>query len=94
MSPALETLYQAVLALPEEDRVELADRLLGSLPPDVPSQLHPAWRAELKRRSDQVEAGEVAPIPWDEVRRQAWEAVAEDGKTPQGCCDFPHGERL
>jgi putative addiction module component (TIGR02574 family) len=84
MSPALEILYQAALALPEEDRVELADRLLGSLPPDVPSQLHPAWRAELKRRSAQVDSGEVTPIPWGEVRSQAWEAVAEDGKTPHG----------
>jgi putative addiction module component (TIGR02574 family) len=77
MSPTLETLYQAALALPEEDRVELADRLLGTLSPDVPSQLHPAWRAELKRRSNQIEVGEVAPIPWDEVRRLGWEAVAK-----------------
>jgi putative addiction module component (TIGR02574 family) len=84
MSPTLETLYQAALALPEEDRVELADRLLGTLSPDAPSQLHPAWRAELKRRSNQIEVGEVAPIPWDEVRRQAWEAVAEEGKSPHG----------
>ena len=84
MSPTLETLYQAALALPEEQRVELADRLLGSLSPDGPSHLHPAWRDELKRRSAQVDAGEVAPIPWDEVRRLGWEAVAEDGKTSHG----------
>jgi putative addiction module component (TIGR02574 family) len=84
MSPTLENLYQAALALPEEDRVELADRLLGSLPPDMPSQLHPAWRAELKRRSAQVDSGEVAPIPWDEVRRLGWEAVAQDEKTSHG----------
>jgi Putative addiction module component len=48
MPSTLEALYQAALALPEEDRVELAHRLLGTLSPDVPSQLHPAWRAELK----------------------------------------------
>jgi len=69
MSPTLETLFQAALALPEEDRVELADRLLYTVSPDVPSELHPAWRAELKRRSDQIEAGDVVPIPWTEVRR-------------------------
>jgi putative addiction module component (TIGR02574 family) len=84
MPSTLETLYLAALALAEEDRIELADRLLGALSPDVPSQLHPAWRAELKRRSDQIETGEVALIPWDEVRRLAWEAVAEDGKTLNG----------
>jgi putative addiction module component (TIGR02574 family) len=84
VTPTLETLYQGALALPEEDRAELADRLLGTLSPNPPSQLHPAWRAELKRRLDQIETGEVAPILWDEVRRQAWEVVAEDGKTPHG----------
>jgi putative addiction module component (TIGR02574 family) len=84
MAATLEALYQAALALPEEDRVELADRLLGTLSPDVPSQLHPAWRAELKRRSAQVDSGEVAPIPWDEVRRLGWEAIAEDGTTSDG----------
>jgi putative addiction module component (TIGR02574 family) len=81
MSPILESLYQAALGLPEEDRIELADRLLDTLSQDVLSQLHPAWRAEIKRRSAQVDSGEVAAIPWDEVRRLGWEAVAEDGTT-------------
>jgi putative addiction module component (TIGR02574 family) len=94
MSPALESVYQAALSLPEEDRVELADRLLGTLSPDVPSQLHRAWQDELKRRSDKIEVGEVVPIPWDVVRRLAWEAVAEDGKPSHDLCDFPNGERL
>ncbi len=84
MPLTLDDLYQAALALPEEERAELADRLLGTLSPDVPSQLHPAWRDELKRRSAQIESGEVAPIPWDEVRRLAWEAVAEDGTASHG----------
>ena len=70
MTPTLDTVYQAAMALPEEQRAELADRLLGTLSPDVPSQLHPAWRTELKRRSAQVDSGEVTPIPWDEVRRK------------------------
>jgi hypothetical protein len=42
MTPTLESLYQAALALPEDERAELAERLISSLPPDVPSQLHPA----------------------------------------------------
>ena len=78
MPPVLEALYQAALALPEGQRAELADRLLGTLPPDIPSQLHPAWRAELKRRSAQVDSGEVTSVPWDEVRRLGWEVVAAD----------------
>jgi putative addiction module component (TIGR02574 family) len=84
MAPTLDTLYQAAMALPEEQRAELADRLLGTLSPEIPSQLHPAWRAELKRRSAKADSGEVTLIPWDEVRRQSWEAVAEDGAAPHG----------
>jgi putative addiction module component (TIGR02574 family) len=84
MPTTLDAVYQAALALPEDQRAALADRILGTLAPDDPSQLHPAWRTELRRRSGQVESGEVTPIPWDEVRRQGWEAVARDGATPNG----------
>lgn len=77
MSPTLESLYQAALALPEDQRAELADRLLDSLT-DVSSQLHPAWKIELQRRSAQMDAGEVTPIAWEEVRRLAWEAADRD----------------
>src|SRR5207247_1658522 len=84
MTPTLEALYQAALALPEDERATLADRLLDSLPPEVPSQLHPAWRAELRRRATQVDSGEVKPVPWQEVRRQAWEALDQEGPTPNG----------
>jgi putative addiction module component (TIGR02574 family) len=84
MPTTLDAVYQAALTLPEDQRAALADRILGTLSPDDPSQLHPAWRAELRRRSGQVESGEVTPIPWDEVRRLGWEAVAEDGAAPNG----------
>ena len=82
MPPTLEAIYQAALTLPEPERAELVDRLLGAMSSDLPSQLHPAWRDELKRRSAQIDAGEVRPVPWDEVRRLAWEAVGEDGAAP------------
>lgn len=84
MTSTLESLYQAALALPEDERAELADRLLDSLPPDVPSQLHPAWRAELHRRAAQIDSGEVKPVPWQEVRRLAREALDQEGAPPNG----------
>jgi putative addiction module component (TIGR02574 family) len=78
VAPTVESLYQAALALPEDQRAELADRLLETLPADIPSQLHPAWKDELRRRSAQLDAGEVTPIPWDEVRRLGREALDRD----------------
>ena len=50
-----DALVQAVLALPEDQRAEIADRLLESLPTEVTSRLHPAWKAELKRRAARVD---------------------------------------
>ena len=75
MTPLTSQVYEAALALAEEERAELASRLLESLPQDTPSQLHPAWADELPRRLAQVDSGQVTPVPWEEVKRLAWEAV-------------------
>jgi putative addiction module component (TIGR02574 family) len=84
MTPTTDQLYQAAMALPEDERAELAGRLLDSLAPDTPSQLHPAWREELRRRLAQVDSGEVNPVPWSEVKRSAWEALDQDEAAPHG----------
>jgi putative addiction module component (TIGR02574 family) len=75
MPTTLNDLYQAALDLPEDQRAELADRLLGTLSSDLASELHPAWKAELARRSAELDAGTVERIPWEEVRRKAWDTV-------------------
>ena len=72
------------MALAEEERAELASRLLESLPQDNPSQLHPAWGAELRRRLAQVDSGEVTPLSWEEVKRRAWEVVDQDSAAEHG----------
>ncbi len=84
MTPSSDQLYQAAMVLSEEERADLAARLLDSLTRDSPSQLHPAWWEEIRRRLARVDSGEVAPIPWAEVKRAAWEAVERDEATPHG----------
>ncbi|MBY0228598.1 MAG: addiction module protein [Gemmataceae bacterium] len=75
MSQATDEVYQAALALPESERADLAHRLLDSLPDG--SALHPAWGAELRRRLAEIDSGAVAPVPWEEVKRAARQAVDE-----------------
>ena len=65
------------LELPEQQRAELADLLIASLA-SPPSALHPAWASELRRRTDEIDAGIVQAIPWDEVRRQAQSQLKND----------------
>ena len=78
----IDALYAEALSLSVDQRAELVDRLLGSLPAEIPSALHPAWRDVVQRRSTELDSGTVTPIPWNEVRQSAWEEI--DGATPRG----------
>jgi putative addiction module component (TIGR02574 family) len=68
MSRAVEELYEQASHLPEEDRAELAGKLLESIedPPD--EGIEEAWAAEIERRMVEYRAGRVKTIPWSEVR--------------------------
>jgi putative addiction module component (TIGR02574 family) len=68
MSPTLDTLTAQALALPPDQRFELAQRLWES----VESQLDEDEElfAEIARRDAQIEAGEVKPIPFDQAMRE------------------------
>jgi len=58
----------AVLALPEEERGEIIDAALDSLFDAGP--LSDAWKAEVDRRSREIDAGTVELIGNDEVFAQ------------------------
>ena len=72
MTPAFETLLDQALQLAEEERGELAARLLRSLEPedgDAPTtqEWEAAWSAELDRRVREVREGRVQLVDGDEV---------------------------
>ena len=71
MSPTTQQLLQAVLSLPDEERLELVQVLLASQ--DAPDELpfDSSWLAEIQRRSAEVEAGTVHLTPWPVVRERA-----------------------
>ena len=81
MTKAATELFQAVLALSEDDRDEVIELLTESLHP--PAGLHPAWGPELRRRATQLDSGEVKGIPWEEVQRGMRARLAAAG--------IPHG---
>jgi len=67
-SDALKLLDQA-LQLPEEDRAELAVRLLASVG-EPAEEVERAWIEEAERRFGEIERGEVLTVPWSEVRER------------------------
>jgi putative addiction module component (TIGR02574 family) len=78
MSGEAETIYNAALALPFEEREQLVHRLRQSIESDaeVPTA---AEEAEIERRLEEVRSGKVKTIPAEE----AYAAVLQrlrDGK--------------
>lgn len=71
----LEAILDAALTLSDEQRADLADRLLDSIQEGRMNTMHPAWREAIARRSAELDAGAVTPIPWEEVRRAARDEI-------------------
>ena len=62
-----ETLEQAVLHLPMQQRAELAHKLLLSLEGQDEDEINEAWRVEALRRSAEIDAGSVKTISAEEA---------------------------
>ena len=67
MSPQLDQVLQAAMALPETERAELVDSLIATLNVDSPPLSDDGMR-EIRRRSEGIDAGKVELIPWSIVR--------------------------
>jgi putative addiction module component (TIGR02574 family) len=63
-------LLRDALSLPTEARAALIDSLIESLDVEVDEKAEEAWRGESYRRLQQIDAGAVKMIPWDEARRK------------------------
>ena len=58
------------LALPDDARAELVDRLIESLDSTVDEGAEQAWNEEIARRLNEIDTGAVALIPWEDARRR------------------------
>jgi putative addiction module component (TIGR02574 family) len=64
------TLLSEVLDLPEQDRAEVAARILESLEETQDAGVDEAWARELERRSAAVDSGQVVTSDWNVLRRR------------------------
>lgn len=72
-----EEIFRDAAALPREARAELAERLIASLAEDVSPEITAAQLAEVRRRIAEVESGEAALIPGDEVLARVRRLLAD-----------------
>ena len=70
MTQEAHELLQKALALPENERAELAANLISSLDVTVDDDVDAAWQQEVARRLHDVPSGKVETISWEEVQRK------------------------
>lgn len=73
MTAQAEALLREALALPDEDRADVAAELLASLDPpatDDPGSVQSLWSQELERRARRVLSGDATGEDWSSVRQR------------------------
>ena len=80
MTQAVAQILAEVEQLSQPERAELADRLVERLVDSIPPEIERAQIEEVRRRIAQVESGEVALIPDDQVLEQVRRLVASARK--------------
>jgi putative addiction module component (TIGR02574 family) len=82
MSTYAEVL-QVVLSMSPQQRRELANAIDKSLVSETTDQgspnMSPAWRAEIARRSAEIDAGTATSYSWPETQQRARQRARRDG---------------
>lgn len=79
MTAQAEALLREALALPDEDRADVAAELLASLDApaaDDPETVRTLWSQELERRARRVLSGEAIGEDWASVRQRLADELA------------------
>ena len=74
MPSRAQALLRDALALPLDERADVAAELLASLDDaeaEHPDDVEAAWAADIERRARRVMSGQSAGVPWEDVRRRA-----------------------
>ena len=70
MATPVEDLFKRASNLDENDRATLAGLLLDSLEPEVDRDIESAWLREIERRVQELDAGDVDLVPWEDVKEK------------------------
>jgi len=74
MTSRAQDVLREALALPLDERADVAAELLASLDDaaaERPADVEAAWAAEIERRARRALADEPGGVAWDDVRRRA-----------------------
>ena len=66
----IETVLGQALRMPEQERAEIAEKLIASLDDSPDIDVEQAWQEEVSRRISDLESGNAVCVPWEEVRHR------------------------
>jgi putative addiction module component (TIGR02574 family) len=75
MDTQAQQILQTALALPWDDRVEIAESLILSLDAEKAAEVEAAWAEEIRRRIESIDSGKAKLIPSDKVMREMRELL-------------------
>lgn len=76
LNPATQSVLDAAMELPEDERAELAAVLVDSIGDGRPeAELDAAWLAEAKRRLEEVRGGHATLVSTSEVEQELEELI-------------------
>jgi putative addiction module component (TIGR02574 family) len=70
MTEKVRHILNESMSLSDAEKAELAAHLISSLDQGFDEDADAAWRAEVERRVDDMEAGKGRALPWPEARRR------------------------
>jgi putative addiction module component (TIGR02574 family) len=70
MTQEAHELLQKALALPENERAELAGNLIASLDVTFDPDVDAAWQQEVARRLNDIQSGKIETVSWEEVQQK------------------------
>ena len=82
MSEQAQTVFEAAMKLSAADRAALMDQLAQAVDGEPPTLTEAAatdalWAPELKRRMQEIDAGDAACLPWEAVRAELQQILDE-----------------
>ncbi len=79
MSEQVSELLKKALALPADERAELAGSLLDTLDETVDEDVEASWQNEIALRIQELDSGKAETVPWTEVRRRLTAKLSHRG---------------
>ena len=70
MTIPVKQLLKEALKLSDQERADLAVKLIESLCPEMEEKLRENWEAEIERRLKNLKQGTSKTVPWSEARRR------------------------